>query len=314
MNKVKLNPKLNSIDGYKKLTNECITKKNNNIVKKDQEHTFDKFLYDWELNTPKDIRKGALRDIKKAFTTAWVNLKNGNINKFGLSFRKRKKYNQQSMEIPNDAIKIIKKKNKVIGFSIYSTYFGDNPIIKIKDKINIDKIEYYARLKQENNIWYLCIPNKVENKEIVDKQKTCAIDPGVRKFATIYSEEEVISIMPDKKIIKKYYRILDKFKQLRAKKKIKQKTYDKKRSRIQNKIKSQIDEMQYKAILYLTSNYNTILLPSFESQEMVKSKKLNRKVKRDMNTYSFYKFKQRLEHKCKLTKNSNVKIVNEAYT
>jgi transposase len=33
-----------------------------------------------------------------------------------------------------------------------------------------------------------------------------------------------------------------------------------------------------------------------------------------MNTYSFYKFKQRLEHKCKLTKNSNVKIVNESYT
>ena len=72
--------------------------------------------------------------------------------------------------------------------------------------------------------------------------------------------------------------------------------------------------MQYKTVAYLTKNYSSILLPSFETQEMVKNKKLHPNVKRKMNSYSFYKFQQRLQHKCLTLKNTDVEIVNESYT
>ena len=268
------------------------------------------------MNTPKDIRNGALRDIKKAYKTAWSNLKAGNIRSFGLGFRKKKDYAEQSMEVPTSAIKIIKKKNKVHGFVMYTTYMKS--AIKVDKRslknFKLDELTHYTRLKKENNNWFLCVPYDVEGTDNVIKERTCALDPGIRKFQVIYSEDQVISIEPDKKKVKRIYSILDKFQELRDKKLITRKKYDKKRCSTQAKLSNLVDEMHYKTISYLTKNYTSILLPSFETQEMVKSKKLHRKVKRDMMNFCFYKFKQRLQHKCSIIKHCSAKIVNEAYT
>jgi putative transposase len=320
LRKIKTNPKLQNNDGYSLLTKQCITAKDNNIVKEGQEHNFDSFIYDWELNTPKDIRKGALRDIKKAYKTAWANLKAGNINSFGLGNRRKKIGSHQSMEIPNSAVHFLTGKNRITALSIYPTYFikaNINEYITIED--NVDKfvkdgLDRYARLKKENGEWYLCISYNTKAKEMEKNTKTCALDPGIRKFMTIYSEDQIFSIVPDKQRIKRLYNILDKFKQLRAKKLISQRSYNRKKAKTQDKLSNLVDEMHHKTINFLTKNYNSILLPSFETQEMVSNKCLKKEVKRLMNSFAFYKFRQRLEHKCKLIKNCDVTIVNEAYT
>lgn len=317
--KIKDNPKLNSSAGYKTLNKECVTEKDNNIIKANTMHTFNKFMYDWELETPKDIRNGALRDIKKAYKTAWSNLKAGNINSFGLGFRQKKSYAEQSMEIPKSAIKIIKKKNKVQGFVFYTSYMPT--VVKIHKssakafkEFNVFDLTHDTRLKKENNEWFLCITYDVTATTFEKVEKTCALDPGVRKFQTIYSEDKVITITPDKSKVKKIYTILDKFQELRNKKLITQRAYDKKRCRTQAKLTNLVDEMHYKTIAFLTKNYTSILLPSFETQDMVRSRKLHKKVKRDMMNFAFYRFKQRLQHKCTILKHCNVSIVNEAYT
>ncbi len=311
--KIKKDPTLNSSTGYKKLNKECITELDNNIIKFGTEHTFDKFMYDWELQTPKDIRNGALRDIKKAYKTAWSNLEAGNINHFGLDFRRKKRGNEQSLEVPRSAIQVINTK-KTKGFVIYTSYLPT--VIKVKNpkKFKLTSLTHGTRLKKENNEWFLCISYDVNGSMTEMKEKTCALDPGIRKFQTIYSEDKVLSIEPDKIKIKRLYSILDKFQELRQKKKIKQKAYDKKRCRVQARLTNLVDEMHFKTIAYLTKNYTSILLPSFETQDMVGSKKLHRKVKRDMMNFAFYKFKQRLQHKCSILKHCNVSIINEAYT
>lgn len=300
---------------------ECITEKDNNIVKEGQGHNFDNFLYEWELETPKDIRKGAWRDIKKGYKTAWANLKAGNINNFGLNPRLKKNGNAQSMEVPRSAIDLCKSKKRIVGLSIYKTYFTKNkinPVIKVDQKslkgLNLNDLEHDTRLKKENNQWFLCISYDVKGQETKIKEKTCAIDPGSRETFVIYSEDKLVKIFADKQRIYKLYSILDKFQELRSKKLIKQKTYNRKRCRVQAKLQNLIDELHYKTIAFLTKNYTSILLPSFETQDMVRSKKLHSKVKRDLMNLAFYKFKQRLEHKCKLLKHCNVTIVNEAYT
>ena len=316
LDRIKKDPTLNSKDGYTLLNKECITKKDNNIVKDGEIHNFSKFLYDWELKTPKDIRNGALRDIKKAYKTAWANLKAGNIRSFGLEFRKKKNYNEQSMEVPRSAIKIVKHKSNINGFIIYSKYIPTT--IKVDKRslkgVKLDELTHDTRLKKENNIWYLYIPYDVEGESIKMKKNTCALDPGTRKFQTIYSEDKVTIIEPDKVKVRRIYATLDKFQKLKDTRQITQKIYDKKRCRLQAKLTCLVDDMHYKTISFLTKNYTSILLPSFETQDMVQSKKLHRNAKRDMMNFAFYKFKQRLQHKCDMLKHCNLNIVNEAYT
>ncbi|MGL5936546.1 MAG: RNA-guided endonuclease InsQ/TnpB family protein [Cetobacterium sp.] len=314
LSKVKEKPELVSSAGFLKIKKTCITKKDNNIIKDDKPHEFENFLYSWELNTPKDIRNGALRDIQKAYKTAFSNLKAGNINRFGLNFRRKKDYANQSMEIPDSAIKLNFKKDKLSGCFIYPSYIKSS--IKIDKRslkgLDITQINYYCRLKKENNMWILCVPIDTKSKKIKIPEKTCAIDPGIRKFQVIYSEDSIISISTNKEKVERIYQTLDKFQGLRDTKKIKQKVYDKKRCRLQYKLSCLIDDMHYKTISYLTKNFTSILLPSFETQDMVR--KLDKKTSRNMMNYCFYKFKQRLEDKCKLLKHCNVTIVNEAFT
>jgi putative transposase len=314
LEKIKLDPKLNSADGYSKLRKECITEKDNNIV--DEPSNLDKFIYEWELDTPKDIRNGALRDIKKAYKTAWANLKKGNINSFGLNYRKKKNGAEQSMEVPSSAIKLIKNKSKLVGIQIYVSYLPS--IIKIDHTsikgFTIEGIARDTRLKKENDQWYLCVSYDVNGVDQENKNKTCSIDPGVRKFMVIYSEDQVTQIIPNQDKINKILKTMDVFKHLRDTKKIKQQTYNRKRYKLQSKLNSLVDEMHHKAVNFLTKNYSNILLPSFETQEMVSSRCLHRSTKRKMLNFAFYRFRKRLEHKAALINHCNVEIVNEAYT
>ena len=98
LEKIKNGEKANFYD----LRNKIVTAKNNDTIN------------DWELDTPKDIRAGAIRDLVKNHKTAFSNLRNGNINGFKIGFCKKKNY--PSIEIPKSAIKLEN------GLSIFKTY------------------------------------------------------------------------------------------------------------------------------------------------------------------------------------------------
>jgi putative transposase len=73
--------------------------------------------------------------------------------------------------------------------------------------------------------------------------------------------------------------------------------------------------MHYSVIHLLIDNFDTILLPRFETQNMVKkeNRKIGRKTAREMLTWSHYEFKQRLLFKAKLA-GVTVHSVGEEYT
>ena len=62
------------------------------------------------------------------------------------------------------------------------------------------------------------------------------------------------------------------------------------------KIRNLTDEVHKKLALLLCSNFETILLPKFETQKMSRrlARKINSKVVRSMLTWSHYRFQQRL--------------------
>jgi transposase len=277
------------------LRNKYVTSKNNPEV------------LNWELETPKDIRAGAIRDLTKNYNTAFKLLKSGNIKHFKLNYCSKKK-STPSIEIPKTAIKI--NDNSIF---LYKRYIPTKIKISKRDikKIKLD-IKYDCRLQVKNNKWYLCIPISkkitLENKN----NKVCALDPGVRTFQTIYSEENVLQIKIRKENIKRLRNQIDTFKSLRARKIIKSKRLKRKQRRVSDKINNLIDEMHHKTINYLTNTYKYIILPSFDSQEISRKVK-NNSVNRDLLQLKHFLFKQRLQSKC-LLKKCHLDICTEEYT
>ncbi|WP_293202894.1 IS200/IS605 family accessory protein TnpB-related protein, partial [Microcoleus sp. PH2017_09_SFU_O_A] len=86
-------------------------------------------------------------------------------------------------------------------------------------------------------------------------------------------------------------------------------------ARIRSKIQNLVDELHKKSAHFLTTNYQVIFLPTFETSQMVKraKRKINKKSARQMLTWAHYRFKQIIKHQA--DKNGSIVVdVSEAYT
>ena len=85
--------------------------------------------------------------------------------------------------------------------------------------------------------------------------------------------------------------------------------------RMRWRMRDLIDELHKQVARWLVDNYDVILLPTFETSEMVQrgKRRLRRKSVRNMLTFAHYRFKQFLKHKAFET-GKLVLDVNEAYT
>ena len=268
-----------------------------------------KFEYipkDWELETPKDIRAGALRDLCKAYKTCMSNLKNGNISKFNLNFRSKKK--SSSLEIPKSAIKI--KDGKLV---LYKRYMNSDIKFSNDKCLKNLNIEYDTRLKYEKNKWYLIVPIKHDIKYKCPKYNECGIDPGSRKFNTVYSDEMVLKIEMRKENLRKLHNKLDHLNSLRSKKIIKLSRYKRVINKTYTSLDNCIDDMHNKTINVLTSCFSRIYIPKFETQEIVNINR-NRKTRRNLYQQKHYKYRQKLIDKTEMYKDVEVIVCTEEFT
>lgn len=276
------------------LRNKYVTAKNNPNIQ------------DWEKITPKDIRAGAIRDMVKNFKTAMSNLKNKNITHFKLRFQSRKK--PSSIEIPKSAIKI--KDNLLF---MFPTFIKDGiKLSKDKSLKNI-KIEHDCRLKNDRGRWYLYIPIKTQMDTVIPPNNMCSLDPGIRKFQTLYSEEQTVKFETNKDALRKLQSKLDLFCSLRDKKTVKKNHCNRRIRKLWSRLDNLIDDLHYKTISFLTTTFNTVFLPKFESQEL--SRKIRfKKCNRDLFSLKHYLFQQRLLEKCRTKTHCQTIICTEEYT
>lgn len=261
---------------------------------------------DWELETPKDVRDGALRDLQKAFST---NLKDYKCKGKRFRMRYKKKKTFSAIVIPKTAIEVVDGK-----LSIYPTY-TKHGIRVSKDKFfKTIRFDHDCRLQYKHGEWYLVVPITVQCiKETSEKNGICSLDPGVHTFQTLYSEVETVKLQQNTELLKILHSKLDAFQSLRARKLISSNHYTRRIRRLNKRIDHLIDELHFKTINYLTSRYNWILLPIFESQEMA-MKGFNRKCNRNMIQLRHFKFKERLIAKCELNRTTDITVVTEEYT
>jgi len=268
----------------------------------------------WLEDIPYDVRDEGMLDLLKGYKTSFAKGK-----KFKISFKSKKE--------KKDSIVIHKKhwKHKRGDYAfVKNMLFAEKlPEINHDMRLTVDKLNRY----------WICIPIELEIRSENQRpiNKVVSIDPGVRSFSTTYDHDGMISEWgcgDDEKIKNlciKYDKLqskLDKndFHYTKTgeyhKTKKTRKNFKLKMLKVRENIRNKVKDLHWKFAKFLCSNYNTILLPKFESQHMIskEDRKISSKTARSICTYSHYLFQQRLIHKSREFPWCNVVIVEEDYT
>jgi len=289
------------------------------------------YINEWELNTPKEVRTCAIKELCSAYTTGLSQFKSGNIKYFNLKYKK-KTNNNKCVSIPKSLISIIDNKD----IKIAPEFLKNDCIIKIgkrtiKKNKNI-QINHDCKIIKRKNKYWILIPISVDVKEKKRPFNYCGVDPGVRTFMTTFSNTGCTEYKHNKDLLDKLNREIILLKHQRSKKikyvkyndiiiedklsyitkniykRIRKKAYVK---REEKKINI-IDELHWMTIQDLLIKNDIIFYGDIKSHDIVRNKH-NRILNRSFNDMKFYKFKQRLIYKASV-ENKKVFCVNEAFT
>jgi len=191
--------------------------------------------------------------------------------------------------------------------------------------------------------FYLCVPRAAEmrrDNQAPPRSTVVALDPGLRTFQTTYSPDgRTLEFGRDSKVnptgkknkkgnggISRIMRLcihLDKLQSKWSQPDVRhRKRYTMKRAgaRIRKKIQDLVLDIHHKTAKFLCENYQVVLVPLFETKNMVcrlkerLGKRNGSKTARMMMTWSHYRFRQILLSKAKEYPWCQVLVVNEAYT
>lgn len=258
-------------------------------------------LPEWAKSVPYQIKSIAIKDACGAVSKAKSEFKkDGKIRK--CKFRSRKD-TKQSLYIPKTAIK---------DCGIYHTVLG-----KCQLKETLPEGFSDGRVTLAYGEYYLSVSEKVQQRQTDNQGRVVALDPGVRTFITFFSENSYGWLGDDSNLfIQKLCFKLDKLVSRLSKAPSQQKRRLKKASdRLRCKIKNLVKELHHKTAKFLVDNFDVILLPTFETSQMVSKsrRKLRNKSVRQMLTLSHYEFKTFLKWKA-WESSKTVIDCNEAYT
>ena len=135
----------------------------------------------WILNTPKAIRESAVFESYKNLQSAISNLKNGHIKYFNLRY-KSKKLLKWTIGIPKESIKVYQNGDLGI-YEERTTNFRLRTTEKIREITNDCTIHF------DGVYYYICVPKTIQMKRNDKSNWVCSLDPGIRKFQTIYSPD-----------------------------------------------------------------------------------------------------------------------------
>lgn len=259
-------------------------------------------LPDWAKSVPYQIKKIAVKDACLAVKKAKADFKkDGQVR--SCKFRSRKD-TKQSVYIPKSAIK---------GCGIYHTILGQS---KLKEALPNEFSD--GRLTLAYGEYYLVVSEKVQPRQTDNQGRVVALDPGVRTFMTFFSESSYGWLGDDSNLqIQKLCFKLDKLiSRISKAKSVQKRRFKKAADRLKAKIQHLVKELHHKTARFLVDSFDVILLPSFESSQMVSKsrRKIRSKTVRQMLSLSHYQFKKHLEWKAWESGKVALTDINEAYT
>ena len=268
----------------------------------------------WVRQVPYEVRDAAMVDLINARKSNLAKWKKNHAHTFTLKYRSRKA-SQEAIMIRGRCF----KKNL-----FYPQFWGKEPL-RSSEPLP-ESVDYDCKLVRTRlNQYYLCIPMPLEtasDNQARQSNRIVALDPGVRTFHTAYDPTGAVMEF-GKGDIGHIYRICAHMDKLQSRLALDKTVRHKRRYRMRRawrkmqwRIRNLVDECHKKIVKFLCANYSVILLPSFETQQMVvrNQRKIGSKTARAMITWSHYRFKQRLLFKQQEYPWCKVAICNEAYT
>ena len=298
----------------------------------------------WHQNIPADIKNFSIIEAIKALTSA-IELYKKTGNPFTLKYRK-KKAQSQSFPLSIDSMRedyslyprvlghekelfFSKNERKHIHFRtktvhIYKTEKNEKgEDTRVKTEKTIDAGTILAREMRIQRLrtgeWYLIVPVEIEVKSSDNQGTIISLDPGVRVFLTGYDCDGKILKFGDQDIQKiegsllRADKIRSKMYKVKGKKRFRyRRAFLKKLKKIRNRIK----DCHRKTVKYLVDNYDTIIIPEFQSSNMIQKnrRKIRSKTVRQMLGWSHYKFRMMLISKVMEFSKKRILIVREEYT
>lgn len=256
-----------------------------------------------KFKTPVHTLNYAVQLACASYKSCLTNLKNGNIKYFNIRYLKKDK---QSLIMDIEKCVINNK-------SFFTSVLGK----EMKNNQNIDYITNHdckLHYNRNKNRFTLLIPKDV-SKIINTKSENeyISIDLGLRSLMNCKTKNQYIKIGTNiQKETKKHILKIDKYKEL------KNITINKKEKilkRLREKIKNKVDDLHWKTINSLTSNYKTIIIGKWSTKSIISKEDSNlmKMNKRIIQTISYYKLLERLKFKS-LINNNNLIIKEEWYT
>ena len=233
-----------------------------------------------------------------------------------VSFRSRKR--KQTLYLRADSLKENGFYTRLLGEMKMSEPLPATPQGKGKvSERDTDAEVKDSQLILENGRYFLCVPYIEKKKTREPSGRIVALDPSVRDFMTFFSQDcfgwlGMQCINRIQRLCQHCDNLLSRATQ---EKRPLRRALRKAANRIKVKIRNLIDELHKKVAHFLATNFDIILLPTFETQQMTKrgARKLRTKSVRQMLTLSHYRFKIFLKQKA-LEYGVQVIDVCEAYT
>ena len=208
--------------------------------------------------------------------------------------------------------------------------------IKLTEKVPEECFDKSCSVTFKNGRWFIQVQQIIPlQPEIQGDVKCISVDPGVRTFATCYSDQEAL-IIGENLAKERLYPLMKKVDKLISRKQkvlntqkgvlfedMPQWARDEIRhcNRLIDTLKCKKDDIlldvHNRTAHYLVTNYDVIFLPTFETKNMVrrrgKVRTIRRNTCRQMLDLAHYKFKMRLKWYAKKY-GKHVVDVNESYT
>lgn len=286
----------------------------------------------WLFDTPCDVRDTGVRDFKRAVQNARLKYQSTG-QASTISFRSRK--------APQQTMDVLKKHWEKHRTGVFAALFHSKRLRQFRDRWKLPSV-----LPSDSKLtitrtgkFYLNIPTPIPHpddaatteRDCACENQACdchgrapvaAIDPGVRTFATVYTGNQVVEWgSGSMRRITHLALYSDRVRRRRDAAPTHRKRYRLTRAllRIGEKIRNLVADLHHKFGRWLVDSCEVILLPSFDTSQMVRRlrRRIPAKTARMMCTLSHYKFRQRLFDKLRMCgdgETARLHIVSEAYT
>ena len=269
----------------------------------------------WHRNAPREVLVGAIFDACRAVSAA---------KKFNARLAQDKQTGRRqgedfarvrfrSRKNPRQTFTV--QANCVSGKGIYRTKLDD---MQMAERLPVPENRNICRLSLRYGQYHLSVPYDEKLPPQRENQaRVVALDPGVRSFLTWYSADSVGKI--GEGAFFRIQRLCERLDDLlsRAAKSPSRKRRNMRRAanRMRLRIESLVQELHRQAARFLVDSFDVILLPTFETSEMVERgrRRIRSKTVRNLLSLAHYRFGMFLRHKA--TEDGVVVLsVNEAYT